>query len=77
MNENINHKLVVAGDIHLQPKSPKYDNAIDRFSENIAEMKRDADDFGFDTVEINTCKYKLIDILPWKDGNVSCQVGEY
>ena len=52
-------------------------NAKDRFSENIAEMKKDADDFGFDTVEINTCKYKLIDILPWKDGNVSCQVGEY
>ena len=29
MSENANHKLVVAGDIHLQPKSPKYDNAID------------------------------------------------
>lgn len=29
MSENANHKLVVVGDIHLQPKSPKYDNAID------------------------------------------------
>ena len=48
-----------------------YLNAKDRFSENIAEMKRDADDFGFDKVEIDTCKYKLIDILPWKDGNVA------
>lgn len=52
-------------------------NAKDRFSENIAEMKKDADDFGFDKVEIDTCKYKLIDILPWKDGNVSYQVDEY
>ena len=44
----------------------------------IAEMKKDADDFGFDKVEINTCKYKLIDILPWKDGNVAyhCEIGE-
>ena len=55
-----------------------YLNAKDRFSENIAEMKKDADDFGFDKVEINTCKYKLIDILPWKDGNVAyhCEIGE-
>ena len=55
-----------------------YLNAKDRFSENIAEMKRDADDFGFDKVEIDTCKYKLIDILPWKDGNVAyhCKIGE-
>lgn len=52
-------------------------NAKGRFSENIAEMKKDADDFGFDKVEIDTCKYKLIDILPWKDGNVSYQVDEY
>ena len=53
-------------------------NAKDRFSENIAEMKKDADDFGFDKVEIDTCKYKLIDILPWKDGNVAyhCEIGE-
>ena len=53
-------------------------NAKDRFSENIAEMEKDADDFGFDKVEINTCKYKLIDILPWKDGNVAyhCEIGE-
>lgn len=53
-------------------------NAKDRFSENIAEMKKNADDFGFDKVEINTCKYKLIDILPWKDGNVAyhCEIGE-
>lgn len=29
MNENVNHKLVVCGDIHLQSKSPKYDNVID------------------------------------------------
>ena len=29
MSENVNHKLVVCGDIHLQSKSPKYDNAID------------------------------------------------
>lgn len=29
MSENVNHKLVVCGDIHLQPKSPKYDNTID------------------------------------------------
>ena len=29
MSESMNHKLVVVGDIHLQPKSPKYDNAID------------------------------------------------
>lgn len=54
-----------------------YLNAKDRFFENIVEMEKDADDFGFDKVEINTCKYKLIDILPWKDGNVSYQVGEY
>ena len=55
-----------------------YLNAKDRFSENIAEMKRDVDDFGFDKVEIDTCKYKLIDILPWKDGNVAyhCEIGE-
>ena len=55
-----------------------YLNAKDRFSENIAEMKKDADDFGFDKVEINTCKYKLIDILPWKDGNVAYhrEIGE-
>lgn len=52
-------------------------NAKDRFSENIAEMKKDADDFGFDKVEIDTCKYKLIDILPREDGNVSYQVDEY
>ena len=53
-------------------------NAKDRFSENIAEMKKDANDFGFDKVEIDTCKYKLIDILPWKDGNVAyhCEIGE-
>ena len=54
-----------------------YLNAKDRFFENIVEMEKDADDFGFDKVEINTCKYKLIDILPWKDGNVSYQVDEY
>ena len=29
MSENMNHKLVVCGDIHLQSKHPKYDNAID------------------------------------------------
>ena len=32
MSENVNHKLVVCGDIHLQSKSPKYDNAIDTLS---------------------------------------------
>lgn len=55
-----------------------YLNAKDRFFENIVEMEKDADDFGFDKVEINTCKYKLIDILPWKDGNVAyhCEIGE-
>lgn len=53
-------------------------NAKDRFFENIVEMEKDADDFGFDKVEIDTCKYKLIDILPWKDGNVAyhCKIGE-
>lgn len=29
MSENMNHKLVVVGDIHLQSKSPKYENALD------------------------------------------------
>ena len=29
MSENMNHKLVVIGDVHLQSKSPKYDNVID------------------------------------------------
>lgn len=55
-----------------------YLNAKDRFFENIVEMEKDADDFGFDKVEIDTCKYKLIDILPWKDGNVAyhCKIGE-
>lgn len=48
-----------------------YLNAKDRFSENIAEMKKDADDFGFDKVEIDTCKYKLIDKLPLEDDNVA------
>ena len=43
-----------------------------------AQNQRDVDDFGFDKVEIDTCKYKLIDILPWKDGNVAyhCEIGE-
>ena len=43
----------------------------DRFDENIAEMEKDADDFGFDKVEIDTCKYKLIDKLPLEDDNVA------
>ena len=46
-------------------------NAKDRFTENIGEMKKDADDFGFDKVEIDTCKYKLIDKLPLEDDNVA------
>ena len=29
MNENVNHKLVVCGDVHLQDKEPKKSNAID------------------------------------------------
>lgn len=55
-----------------------YLNAKNRFFENIVEMEKDADDFGFDKVEINTCKYKLIDILPREDGNVTycCKIGE-
>ncbi len=48
-----------------------YLNAKDRFSENIAEMEKDADDFGFDKVEIDTCKYKLIDKLPLEDDNIA------
>lgn len=48
-----------------------YLNAKDRFSENIAEMEKDADDFGFDKVEIDICKYKLIDKLPLEDDNVA------
>ena len=48
-----------------------YLNAKDRFSENIAEMKKDADDFGFNEVEIDTCKYKLIDKLPLEDDIVA------
>ena len=48
-----------------------YLNAKDRFAENIAEMEKDVDDFGFDKVEINTCKYKLIDKLPLEDDNVA------
>lgn len=48
-----------------------YLNAKDRFDENIAEMKKDANDFGFDKVEIDTCKYKLIDKLPLEDYNVA------
>jgi hypothetical protein len=48
-----------------------YLNAKDRFTENIAEMKKDADDFGFNEVEIDTCKYKLIDKLPLNDDNVA------
>ena len=46
-------------------------NAKDRFAENIAEMERDVDDFGFHKVEIDTCKYKLIDKLPLEDDNVA------
>lgn len=48
-----------------------YLNTKDRFSENIAKMEKDADDFGFDKVEIDTCKYKLIDKLPLEDDNVA------
>ena len=29
MSENMNHKLVVVGDIHLQSSEPKRSNAID------------------------------------------------
>lgn len=47
-----------------------YLNAKDRFSENIAEMKKDAEDFGFNEVEIDTCIYKLICLLPLIDDNV-------
>lgn len=54
-----------------------YLNAKDRFIENIAEMERDADDFGFDKVEIDKISYSLIYELPLWDDNVSCQVGEY
>lgn len=54
-----------------------YLNAKDRFDENIAEMKRDADDFGFDKVEIDKISYSLIYELPLWDDNVSCQIGEY
>ena len=54
-----------------------YLNAKDRFDENIAEMERDADDFGFDKVEIDKISYSLIYELPSWDDNVSCQVGEY
>lgn len=45
MSENVNHKLVVCGDIHLQPKSPKYDNAIDTldwiFEQDFNDEKND------------------------------------
>jgi hypothetical protein len=54
-----------------------YLNAKDRFDENIAEMEKDADGFGFDKVEIDKINYSLIYELPLWDNNVSCQIGEY
>ncbi len=50
-----------------------YFNAKDKFSENISEMEKDADDFGFDKVEIDKINYSLIYELPLWDDNVSCQ----
>ena len=47
-----------------------YLNAKDRFSENIGEREKEDNDFGFNKIEINTCKYKLIEKLPLKDDNV-------
>lgn len=52
-------------------------NAKDRFAENIAEMKKDADDFNFEEIEIDKINYSLIYELPLWDDNVSFQVGEY
>jgi hypothetical protein len=40
-------------------------------------MEKDADDFGFDKIEIDKINYSLIYELPLWDDNVSCQVGEY
>ena len=54
-----------------------YLNAKDRFDENIAEMEKDAYEFGFAIVKINKINYSLIYQLPLSDNNVSCQVGEY
>ena len=48
-----------------------YLNAKDRFDENIAEMEKDAYEFGFGIVKINKTKYKLIDNLPLEDDNVA------
>lgn len=52
-------------------------NAKDRFAENIAEMEKDAYEFGFAIVKINKINYSLIYELPLSDDNVSYQVGEY
>lgn len=54
-----------------------YLNAKDRFDENIYEMKKDADDFNFEEIEIDKINYSLIYELPLWDDNVGCQVGEY
>lgn len=52
-------------------------NAKDRFVENVAEMKRDIDDFDFNFIEIDKINYSLIYELPLWDDNVCCQVGGY
>ena len=49
-------------------------NAKDRFSENIGEMEKDADDFEFDKVEIDKINYSLIYELPLWDDNVSYEL---
>ena len=58
MNENTNHKLVVAGDIHLCDKHPKYDNAIDtlNFIFNDKNLNNENNEILFlgDLVEINS-----------------------
>lgn len=68
MSENMNHKLVVVGDIHLQSKSPKYDNAIDtlNFIFNDENLNNENNEILFlgDLCEINSpfsCFEKFVD----------------
>ena len=45
--------------------------ATQYYESNIVDMLNDADDFGFNVVEIDTIDYKLIDVLPITDENVA------
>ena len=68
MGENINHKLVVCGDIHLQSNHPKYDNVINTLDWifNNKELNNENNSVLFlgDICEINSpfsCFEKFVD----------------